>query len=41
MYRKTKIKINLFYNNDGEDIVDVLNQDFKEFFEEYLKVNVL
>lgn len=41
MYRKPKIKINLFYKDDGEDIIDVLNQDFKEFFEEYLKVNVL
>lgn len=38
---KKELKINLFYNEDGDDIVDVLSLDFKEYFEKYLKDNVL
>lgn len=41
MYRKEKIKINLFYNDNGVNILDVLNLDFKEFLEQYLKEKVL
>lgn len=41
MYRKEKIKINLFYDDSGVNIVDVLKLDFKEFFEQYLKEKVL
>lgn len=37
MYRKDKIKINVFYNDDGVSILDVLEQDFKDFFEEFIK----
>lgn len=32
-----QLDINLFYNEDGEDIMEVLNRDFKEFLNEYLK----
>lgn len=41
MYRKDKIKINIFYDEYGVNIIDVLKLDFKEFFEQYLKEKVL
>ena len=41
MYRREKLKINLFYNDIGISILDVLNLDFKEFFEDYLKRKIL
>ena len=37
MYRKEKIKINLFYDDSGVNILDVLKLDFKVFFEQYVK----
>lgn len=41
MYKRKKIKINIFYKENGDDILDVLELDFKEFFELYLKEKVL
>lgn len=41
MYRKEKIKINVFYNDSGINILDVFRQDFKDFFEQYLREKVL
>lgn len=41
MYRKEKIKINIFYDESGVNIIDVLKLDFKEFFEQYLKEIIL
>lgn len=32
-----KLNINIFYNDKGNDILDVLEQDFKDFFNDYLK----
>lgn len=32
-----QLNINLFYSEDGENIVDVLSRDFKEFLSSYLK----
>ena len=31
-----QLDINLFYNEDGEDIMEVLNRDFKEFLNVYI-----
>lgn len=41
MYRKEKIKINIFYDDSGVNIIDILKQDFKEYFEQYLREKVL
>lgn len=41
MYRKNKIKINVFYDDDGVNILEVLKLDFKEYFENYLRKNIL
>lgn len=32
-----KLNINLFFNEKGEDIVEVLTRDFKEFLNGYIK----
>ena len=39
MYRKDKLNINVFYKDDGYDILDVLKQDFKAFFDDYIREN--
>lgn len=31
------LNINLFYAEDGEEIIDVLNRDFIEFLNAYIK----
>ncbi len=31
------LTINLFYSDDGEDLLEVLNRDFKEFLNLYIK----
>ena len=28
---------NVFYNNSGNTILEILEQDFKEFFNDYIK----
>ena len=35
-----KLNINLFYNDVGETILDVLKKDFNDFLNDYIK-NVL
>jgi len=32
-----KLKINLFFDDKGEDIKDVLIRDFKEYLNNYIK----
>lgn len=32
-----QLTINLFYLDDGEDLLEVLNRDFKEFLNMYIK----
>ena len=32
-----QLTINLFYADDGEDLLEVLNRDFKEFLNGYIK----
>lgn len=41
MYRKEKININIFYDDSGSSILDVLKLDFKDFFKDYLKKYIL
>ncbi len=31
------LNINVFYNNSGNTILEILEQDFKEFFNDYIK----
>ncbi len=31
-----KLNINIFFNNNGEYLSDILSQDFIEFLEEYI-----
>lgn len=37
MYRREKININLFYEEEGNTILEVLEQDFRDFLNDYLK----
>ena len=37
MYRKEKIKINMYFNKEGSTILEVLEQDFREFLNDYIK----
>lgn len=37
MYRKEKIKINMYFNEEGSTILEVLEQDFREFLNDYIK----
>ena len=32
-----KLNINLFFKDDGEDIIEVLTRDFQEFLNNYIK----
>lgn len=32
-----QLNINLFYSDDGDDLLEVLNRDFKEFLNMYIK----
>ena len=32
-----QLTINLFYLDDGEDLLEVLNRDFKQFLNMYIK----
>ncbi len=32
-----KLNINLFFKEDGDDIIEVLTRDFKEFINNYIK----
>lgn len=32
-----KLNINLYYNDDGETILDVLMKDFNDFLNDYIK----
>ena len=32
-----KLNINLFFKDDGEDIIEVLTRDFQEFLNNYLQ----
>lgn len=40
MYRKNELKINIFYD-DSQNILNVLELDFKEFFNDYIKKHIL
>ncbi len=31
------LNINVFYKNDGNTILEILEQDFKDFFNDYIK----
>lgn len=41
MRKKEKININIFYNENGVNILDFFESDFNEFLEQYLKENIL
>ena len=32
-----QLNINLFYSDEGEDLLEVLNRDFKEFLNMHIK----
>ncbi len=34
------LNINLFYKEEGNTILDILEQDFKDFFRDYIKKNL-
>lgn len=31
------LNINIFYNDEGNTILEILEQDFKDFFNDYIK----
>ena len=35
--KKKELVINVFYSDDGIDINDVLEQDFRDFLNDYIK----
>ncbi len=35
---KKKLNINLYFDETGEDVKDVLARDFKEFLNNYIKI---
>ena len=34
------LKINIFYKNEGNTILEISEQDFKDFFNDYIKKHV-
>lgn len=32
-----QLNINLYFEDEGEDIIDILTRDFKEFLSSYIK----
>lgn len=41
MYRRKQLKINIFYDETGKDILEVLKLDFIYFFNDYIRKNFL
>ncbi len=37
MYKRQKLNINIYYKEDGDTIMKILEKDFNDFFESYLK----